>query len=355
MPPRILHVDSGEDWRGGQRQLLLLARGLRDRGYEPLVVATPGSALVQRLRRAGLATSAVAMRGDWDPVAARRVRTLARTWNAEIVHAHDPRAHAIALFALLDRPHVPLVVTRRVSQPPRGIRRQYASRVARFLVPSRAVGDSLLAAGVAEDRVDVVHPGIPKPVVHHRRDWRAECGWPRDTVLCGVIGSTAPPGADLLVDIAERLTTRARQRVRLVLFGGSTTGPERIAGVDAVRVGFVDDIHPALAGVELLLHLTTADGLGTAVIDAMALGVPPVAFASPGVHDLIAPGHSGILIPNADVDEMAAAASRLVSSSSARRFLATRGPEQAARFTVDTMIDRVERAYRFASRRIAPP
>ena len=345
MPPRILHVDSGGEWRGGQRQLLLLARSLRERGYEPLIVATPGSALVQRLRRSGLATSAVAMRGDWDPVAARRIRALARTWNAEIVHAHDPRAHAVALMALLDRPHIPLVVTRRVSQPPRGIRRQYASRVARFLAPSRAVRDSLLAAGVGEDRIEVVHPGIPRPAVHQGRDWRAECSWPRDSVLCGVIGSTTREGMELLTDIVERLATRARQRARLVLFGGSDTGPVRVAGVDAFQVGFVEDMHPALAGVDLLLHLSSADGLGTAVIDAMALGVPPIAFAASSIPDLIDADRTGVVVPCGDVDAMAAAVTRLVASTSARRFLAARGPGHAARFGVEAMVDRIERAY----------
>ena len=31
--PRVLHVDSGRSWRGGQRQVFLLATGLRDLGY----------------------------------------------------------------------------------------------------------------------------------------------------------------------------------------------------------------------------------------------------------------------------------------------------------------------------------
>ena len=170
MPPRILHIDSGHEWRGGQRQVLLLARGLRERGYEPLVVAPPGSPLVQRLRRVGVATSAVVMRGPWDLVAARRIRSLARTWNAQIVHAHDPRAHALALVALLDRPRVPLVVTRRTTHAPRGIRRRYSARVTRFIATSRAVAESLRSTDIGRARVAVVPPGVPHPTVATPRD-----------------------------------------------------------------------------------------------------------------------------------------------------------------------------------------
>ena len=349
MPPRILHVDSGGEWRGGQRQLLLLARALRDRGYEPLIVAAPGSALVQRLRRAGLATSAIPIRGDWDLVAARRIRALARTWNAEVVHAHDARSHAVCLIALLDRPRVPLVVTRRISQPPRGIRRQYASRVARFIAASSVVRDSLVLSGVDAHRIDVVHPGVPRPVVRNPRNWRSECRWPRESVLCGVVGATTGPGLDTVTAIAERLPTRARSRTRFLLFGGSATGAERLAGVEAFRVGFVDEIHPALAGVDLLLHLPTVDSLGTAVVDAMALGVPPLAFAVSGLPELIDAGHTGVLVPAGDVDALAAAMGQLVLGSAARRAMAEHGPVHAARFSVESMTDAVERTYRMAA------
>ena len=350
MPPRILHVDSGGEWRGGQRQLLLLARSLRDRGYEPLVVSAPGSPLVQRLRRAGLATSAIPIRGDWDVVAARRIRALARTWNAEVVHAHDARAHAVALMALLDRPHVPLIVTRRISQPPRGIRRQYATRVARFIAASAAVRGALVQSGVHPERIDVIHPGVPRPVVRDARNWRSECRWPRDSVVCGVVGATTGVGLHTVTAVAERLSTRARQRARFLLFGGPASGSERLAGIETFRAGFVDEIHPALAGVDLLLHLPTADSLGTAVIDAMALGVPPLAFAVSGLPELIDAGRTGVLVPPGDIDALAAAMGRLVLSTSERRALAAAGPPHAARFSVEAMTDAVERAYQQAGR-----
>ena len=355
MPPRILHVDSGGEWRGGQRQLLLLARSLRDRGYEPLVVAAPGSALVQRLRRAGLATSAIPVRGDWDLVAARRIRALARTWNAELVHAHDARSHAVSLIALLDRPQVPLVVTRRLSQPPRGIRRQYAVRVARFIAASAVVRDALLRSGVGTDRIDIVLPGVPRPQVRDARNWRSECRWPRESVLCGVVGATMGPGLETVTAIAERLPARARKRTRFLLFGGPSSGAERVAGVEAFRVGFVDEIHPALAGVDLLLHLPTTDSLGTAVIDAMALGVPPLAFAVSALPELIDAQSTGVLAPPGDVDTLAAAMGQLVLDAASRRALAARGPAHAARFSVEAMTDAVERSYRRATDRPEPP
>jgi glycosyltransferase involved in cell wall biosynthesis len=348
MPSRVLHIDTGQEWRGGQRQVLLLARGLRDRNYEPLVVAAPGTPLVQRLRRAGIATSAVAMRGDWDLVAARRIRALIRTWNAGIVHAHDARAHAISLIALLDRPAIPLIVTRRIAQPPRGIRRQYTARVTRFLAASDAVRDALIQGGVAVDRIEVVPPGVPAPVVARPRDWRTECRWPADSVICGVVGAGADDDGSLLWSIAERIAPDARRRARLLTFGGAGTGAFEVAGIPAFRAGFVDDIHAALAGVDVLLHLATSESVGTALIDAMALGVPPITFAVAGFPALVDARRSGKVVPPGDVGAFADALSHLVLADTERQTLAAHGPARSAEFSVERMVDRVDAEYRRA-------
>src|SRR5687767_10471391 len=90
--PRVMHIDSGRSWRGGQRQVLLLAMGLHDRGYRTLVVAPAGSPLVQRAERAGLPTYRLTLRGEWDVRRAREFRAFAREWRANILHAQAARS-----------------------------------------------------------------------------------------------------------------------------------------------------------------------------------------------------------------------------------------------------------------------
>jgi L-malate glycosyltransferase len=345
MPLRILHLDSGREWRGGQRQVLLLARGLRDAGHEPLVVVSPDSPLLRRLRAIGLPASVVRMRGEWDLAAARRVRALVRTWRADLVHAHDARAHAIAVAALVGRRSVPLIVTRRVPFAPKS-RLKYGRRVARFIAISSAVREALVRGGVDPARIDLVYSGVPKPIVEQPRDWRIECRWSADTVICGVVGAmTAEKGIATLASIAERLPNDVRSRVRLLLLGGKPGGAERIGGVEAFRAGFVDEVHAAMAGLDVLWHPSSAEGLGTAVIDAMALGVPPVAFAVGGLPELIEHGTNGLLVPPGDIESFAAAASGLVQNPDLRSRLGDGGPQRAMLFDAARMVDGTERVY----------
>lgn len=342
---RILHIDAGREWRGGQRQVFLLARGQRERGLEPLVVGYPDAPLIRRLRSMGLAASAVRMRADWDLAAARRVRALVRTWRADVVHAHDARSHAIALAALVGRSEVPLIVTRRVAFVPRG-RLKYGERVTRFIAISNAVRDALIAGGVAASRIDVVYSGVPAPVVTAPRDWRRECGWEKSAVICGVVGAmTAEKGIGLLAEVGERLTSAARKRARLVLLGGAGSGTSELGGVPVFRAGFVDAIHDAMAGLDVLWHPSSAEGLGTTVIDAMALGVPPIAFAVGGLPELIVSSESGVLVPPGDVVQFAREASRLVTDAAHRDRLGANGPERARLFSVEQMVEGTARVY----------
>lgn len=325
--------------------MYLLARGLREQGHEPLVIAPPDSPLLRRLRSAGIAAAAVRMRGDWDLAAARRVRAVLRTWNADLVHAHDARAHAIALAALLGRRELPLLVTRRVPFVPRG-RLKYGRRVARFIAISSAVRDALVAGGVDVERIDLVYSGVPKPNVTRPRDWRVECRWPHDAIVCGIVGAmTAEKGVATLAEIGTYLSDSARQRIRLVLLGGQSSGSQPVGGLEAFRAGFVDEIHGAMAGLDILLHPSSAEGLGTAVIDAMGLGVPPVAFRVGGLPELIQDGRSGLLVPAGDIAAFAAAIETLVGDASLRRTLAAAGPERAAEFSVDRMVRGTQSVY----------
>jgi len=342
---RVLHLDSGREWRGGQRQVYLLARGQRELGHQPLVIGAPDAPLLHRLRSAGIATAEVRIRGDWDLAAANRVRAALRTWNVDVIHAHDAHAHAIALAALIGRRSVPLIVSRRVVFVPHG-RLKYGHRVSRFIAVSGAVRHALMTGGIDGSRVELVYDGVARPTVAKRRDWRAECGWPADSVVCGIVGAmSAEKGVAMLSEIRDWLPEPSRSRIRLVLLGGKRERTQSIGGLTTFCAGFVDQIHDAMAGLDILWHPSSAEGLGTAVIDAVALGVPPVAFRVGGLPEVIEDQRSGLLVPAGDVAAFASAIDRLVRDEDLRRLLAAAGPARASEFSVERMVRGTQGVY----------
>ncbi|MFL5568524.1 MAG: glycosyltransferase family 4 protein [Gemmatimonadaceae bacterium] len=344
--PRILHVDSGRSWRGGQRQVFLLATGLRDLGYRTLVVAPPGAPLIRRAEQAGLPTYRLTLRGEWDIRSARELRAVAREWNAGVVHAHDARSHSIARFALFGKRKTRLVVTRRVAFPPKQVRLKYRHGVDAFIAISHAVKSVMVKAGVPSSLIDVVYSGVPAPQVKRPRNWRRERGWPPNTVICGIVGAmTQEKGLDMVGGIARRLPGELFRRTRLVLLGGKGKGGTTVSGVEGFDAGFVEEIHEAMAGLDVLWHPARSEGLGTSVIDAMALGVPPIAFAVGGLPEVIEDGKNGLLIKAGDIPGFVHAAAALISDDGLRAMLGEGAKQRAKEFDARRMIERTAEVY----------
>ena len=141
---RILHVDTGRSLRGGQRQLLMLLRGLEERGHEQTLLAR-GPTLDQ-----------------WDGVEVTAVNLVRAAAGAELIHAHDARAHTLAAVVC---PAKPLVVARRVAFGVRSgfLSRWKYSRADRFIAVSHYVKQRLLEAGIPSSKIAVVYDGTPLP------------------------------------------------------------------------------------------------------------------------------------------------------------------------------------------------
>jgi len=99
-----------------------------------------------------------------------------------------------------------------------------------------------------------------------------------------------------------------------------------------------------MAGLDVLWHPASEEGLGTVLIDALGLEVPPIAFDVGGVGEIIQSEKNGLLVPYGDLQGFASAHMSLLDPMR-RQKLANEGPSRAAVFSVEAMRDGVERVY----------
>ncbi len=97
---RVLHVDLGRELRGGQHQVLLLLKLLREAGHTSKLLAR--GPLLDHARSIGL---------DVVPASLMTLRRLSSEY--ELVHVHDAKSHTWAAVAS----RRPFVVARRVAFP----------------------------------------------------------------------------------------------------------------------------------------------------------------------------------------------------------------------------------------------
>jgi hypothetical protein len=72
-------------------------------------------------------------------------------------------------------------------------------------------------------------------------------------------------------------------------------------------IGHRDDVPAILAGADLFVLPSESEASPTAIFDAMAAGLPVVASRVGGIPELVADGVTGLLVPPADPDALAAA------------------------------------------------
>ena len=351
--PRVVHVASGREWRGGQRQVWLLARALqRTSEFEQVVVTASGSELGRRL----IADSIPVHLAGW--TAAQDPRALLATWREArrdpgrtILHAHDP--HALVLAGVAARiTGARLVVTRRVVFHLR--RRGFWDRADRIVAISDAVRRVLVEDGITPDRIAVVPSGVDLESLRAiaPRGIRGRLGVADDTPLALAVGALTPE-KDHATLIHAAAAARARAPALRWLVVGE--GPERVAlqrllsesGLEdrLFLLGHDPEPRELIGEASLLVHSAADEGLGTTILDAMAMQVPVVATAAGGVPELLGNG-AGLLVPVRDANALAHAVVRMLTDSTCRATCVARAAEVVVRYSDTRMAEGMRSVYR---------
>jgi glycosyltransferase involved in cell wall biosynthesis len=347
---RVVVIDLGRDYRGGQHQAFLLSQGLLARGHQPEMVVLHGSLLASRAQDAGIRVHLIAGRLR-RPGAALVIRGLLQERRTDIVHANEPHALTAAWLARAHR-RVPLVAARRVIFPlSRGaisLARYRAS--AGIVAVSQCVADAVIASGLSPERLIVIHDGVPiAPAcsMAERDAARRRLGIAQDIPLLGCVSVFTPDkGQDLLIR-ALPMVRASFPKCQLLLAGTGPCDTELHAlvaefGLDGAIhfAGFVEDLSTIYAAIDLFAFPAHAEALGSALLSAMACGLPVVAAARGGIPEAVENGRNGLLLEDLNPEMLAGAITRLLSNSEeASRLGAAARETVSARFSVDHMVD----------------
>jgi glycosyltransferase involved in cell wall biosynthesis len=348
--PAIVHVASGREWRGGQRQVWLLARELARRGVDQVVVTAGDSELARRLGSAGVGVRQVRWRAGLDPRVLPALLGELRHRRA-ILHAHD--AHALTLAGMCaGLSGAPLVATRRVTFPLK--RKLFWARAQRVIAISGAVRDALTLDGLAPDRLAVIPSAVDVAELRATTgpDIRTRFGLPEKGQVAVSLGGLTPEKDQSTLIEAAALLVRDLPTLHWVIVG---EGPLRSALQGRVArlgleervhlVGQLADPHMALAGANVFVLSSLAEGLGSSVLAAMALDVPVVATRVGGIPEVLGSG-AGVLVPAGKPADFAAAVHRVLAEPAYAADLKRAARRELRRFTVGTMAEQVMQVYR---------
>jgi glycosyltransferase involved in cell wall biosynthesis len=313
---RVIHIDDGCEWRGGQHQVLQLVAGLDSRGVRQWILTPRESPLALRLREAAPGSTLI----EYDKGLKGTLYDLCRAERPHVLHAHRGSAHRRALGVhrrlrrTVSADQLPrLVSTRRVDFPVKAnpfSRRNYRDPQQHYIAISGGVRDVLIAGGVDPERIDVVHSGVPAidpASCPSREALRREWGVGADEILIGSVGAlTDHKGHRYLIEAAPTILA-SFPNVRVLIFGEGElhrdlqSRIDRLGLRDRVRLGgYLPEARFKLGGFDIYAHPSHLEGLGTAILDAMLAGLPVVATAAGGIPDIVIDGETGLLAPARD-------------------------------------------------------
>jgi len=344
---RILALDLGAAWRGGQTQTALICAGLAARGHAVTLVARRGSALAREMRDAaaggaGVVESPAAFEAA--PGLLHSVRREARRVAPDVVWASDARGHGAAVWSGVS-PRVPLVVHRRVSFPPgHGVLSRLKYRLPRrYVAVSEGVAASLRLAGIDDGKITVLPDGLPPRAFLDRPGAPAP---PYRLVHVGAFDGLK--GQDVAIAALDRLVARGLDAT--LLFLGD--GPWRAkAEADATARGLaprchfageVRDVPDQLAASHLLLLPSRSEGASMTLMESMAAGCPVLVHDLPGPRELCQSGTAGALLPTLDPEAWAVEIARLLLHPGERACFSVGGRAAAAEWTIERTLSRLE-------------
>jgi glycosyltransferase involved in cell wall biosynthesis len=361
---RILWLTKGLGLGGAERLLVNTATRIDQQRFEVDVayLLPHKDALVEDLSEAGLSVHCLAQSRPFDTRWVGRLRTLARKRRYSIVHTHMPIPAAAARVVLPPKAalvHTEHNVWQRYRRPTYWANAITYARNDHVVAVSQSVAESIRPDHVPGWRrhapaLEVVHHGpvMERDEAPDRREARRRLGVPDGCPVIGTVGNLTPKKDHATLLRAFALVVDDLPQARLVLVGG---GPAEAATRRLVRelrlegsvilTGTRDDVPMLLPGLDVFCLTSRFEGLSIAMLEAMAVGVPPVVTTVGGLPEAVRHEIDGLLTPPGDAVATAAALRRLVRDNSLSRRLGAAARTRAQTFDLDKAVRRLEEIY----------
>jgi glycosyltransferase involved in cell wall biosynthesis len=282
------------------------------------------------------------------------------TGDADLIHAHNGRTALLAAIAVRLARRGALVTTQHFLDPAHTTRRGWKAAVSRLahrwvqrqtgqcIAVSDAAGKGMLSRnpGLA-DKLTVVPNGIsaPDPDAVALARLRESLGLSSTAPMIACVARLEPEkDIRTLIDAMPRVIATVPE-VRCVIAGEGSQRrilEDRICeaglGANVILAGFIKDAPALIAAADLFVLPSRAEPFGLVLLEAMALGKATIATAAGGPLEIVDSGHTGLLVPPANPDALAAAIIRLLAEPDTRRSMGAQGRERfEQKFTAQTM------------------
>lgn len=295
-------IDDGPGWHNAQKQALLLARGLFNRGHKVSIACRPAGELSRRAASESIPIYELSMRTEWDALAAWRLGALSA--ETDIIHANTFHTHTIALMAVRIGSMRPIVSHRRSEiESSQGHFARWKTRTTdRFIASSKKASAKLKLTQVPESKIRVVRDGVDFKEIETTKvvDPRSILGIDPSTTLIGSIGFPALNNSNENLLNALPILLSSLPEARFIFLDSGQPRDELRRKIS--EMGLADKVHilggrndalSIIKSFDLLVSAGDHEDSAESILDSFSAGIPVVASESDQAMEIIKDGFNG--------------------------------------------------------------
>lgn len=356
---KILHIDDAHEWRGGQQQAFYLIAEMHKRGYSTKMICQPGSAMAKKCHETTIPFQCIRMHNELDIFAAFKIARHCKRHGYSIIHAHSAHALSMGIFAKLFHRQLKLVASRRVDF---SVRKsafsvwKYNNRfVDQIICISEKIKRILLDDGIPAEKLIKIYSGVELDKYQHLKpdnSFRSRWNIPENHFLVGTVAAiVGHKDYPTLLNAASRVIEKNKNVTFLAVGSGKDEIKIKQLAQDLklkerfVFTGYQPEVGSFLREFDLFVASSRKEGLGTSVLDALALGIPVVGTQAGGIPESVQDNINGLLVPKQNSEALAKAILTLTAQPELLRKFAENAPKSVEKFAISNTVDQTLHIY----------
>lgn len=348
----ILHIDTEKYWRGGQQQVYYLHKALIAKGIKSILVCNKSSELSIICKKENLPFIELNIFGELDIFTAVEIAKYCKQNKYDIIQAHSAHALSIGILSKYFYSVPKLIGVRRVDFPIKknlfSKLKYNSSKISKFVAISDFIRKVLVQDGIDKNKITTIRSGVDilkydntSPEIDFRNKYHIG----KNDIIIGTVAAFAGHKDYPNLLNAFKIVKEEIKNTKLVCVGD---GPlfEEVKNLaaelkvknDVIFLGFRRDIGKLLKVFDVFILASKKEGLGTSLIDALAVGLPIIATNTGGIPELIENKNNGILVDPKNHNKLAEAIINLVENPEKRKMLSLAAKDSSKKFSVEVTV-----------------